>query len=223
MSIALPKLTEIKQVVIYINPQKVTHYESSPNRAWQEIFKGLDRLKMTKLIQPIRTREYLLGGEWEQKTVPFRSIKRCYLIEDLFKNRHQYQNSLWYGRAMKTLEERGFFKYKHLLMHDQTSVDSFFENNRLPLLDSMFEHGYQQRPQDDVPYFLVGAQGQLYKSRRGRHRFAAALATGVKAGFPVRIETIHTQWWKSNVLKRSETSILDRYRAALTELEHCYK
>lgn len=219
----IPTLAELQTVVVEINPQTVSAYSRPPNRAWHKIFNVIDHVSASRLVSPLRAQEYLLGGDWEKQTVEFSETDHYKKLHNLFEHRLQYHNSLWYQEAIRAINTNGVFRYKHQQMHDIAAIQAFFQKKCLPLLNTMLASGYQQKPQDDVPYFMVGAAGQLYKSRKGRHRFAAALVTGVASGFPVRIETIHRTWWQQSVLARSEATVMERFSAALHELAARYQ
>lgn len=65
------------------------------------------------------------------------------------------------------------------------------------MLNTMRAEGYHQREGADYPDAMVSRNGEIIKTLHGTHRFAAALATGSEAPFPLRIVGVHRKWWQS--------------------------
>ncbi|MBE0497362.1 MAG: hypothetical protein IBX45_13160 [Campylobacterales bacterium] len=78
----------------------------------------------------------------------------------------------------------------------------------LGLLESMEEKGYNASLNPEHPRIMIGRNGELIKTRKGRHRFSAAQIVGAK-NIVVEIDNIHPLWlkkiegdFKGNVLKK---------------------
>lgn len=180
--------------VIWLDPQAVTLHALPPGAAraqWLRRFNPLDRLTTAPLYALWRKR-LVFGGDWDLAVRDFRGLKPWRLTADLAAHRDDYRASEWYRRAVVSLEQNGYFRHKTTHARSLSQIDHLFETEFLPLLDSMRRGGYQPG-RGDWPLGLIDRQGRVLKSEKGRHRFAAALVTGVRR-FPLQIAAIHRDW-----------------------------
>lgn len=210
---------EMQQVVIHINPQRVhERLTPPPFKALQRLLLPVDMLGISRLLPPTSTWRYIFGGNWERQAVDFRQSKSYRMMSDLVANRADYRQSLVYQRAIAKVQAGKPYHHKEHWAHDEAGVVRIFDTVLMPLIESMATQGYIQKPDADMPEFLISRSGQLIKCRRGRHRFATARLVGVDKGYPCIINTIHRDWWQEHVV-RPGGNRLARFRQAMGKLE----
>lgn len=180
--------------VLWINPQKITHHALPPGA------QGIKRLhRRGPLVRALTAPAYALwrkqivfGGAWDMDCDPVDDMRVVRWMRDLARWGTDYRQSEWYTRACAALDRNGVFRHKSFRVRDEAGIAHLFETEFLPLLTSMRQSGYQAGLAD-LPLGLIDRSGQVLKSEKGRHRFAAALATGVTR-FPLRIAAVHAHW-----------------------------
>jgi len=180
--------------VIWVHPQKITLYVAPPGAAfalWMRARNPLDRVTSAPAYALWRKR-LVFGGNWDLATAEVRTLRQSRWTADLARHEADYRASKWYRKARAALERDGVYRHKTLTARSLGALEALFETDFLPLLDSMRRAGYQPRG-DDWPLGVIDRQGRVLKSEKGRHRFAAALATGVTR-FPLQIAAIHRHW-----------------------------
>ena len=193
-----PLMIVTHRPVIWLDPQKVTLHALPPVAAlakWSSRFNPLDRITTAPLYALWRKR-LVFGGDWDLAVRDFRGLKPWRLTADLVAHRDDYRASEWYRRAVVSLEQNGYFRHKTTHARSLCQIDHMFETEFLPLLDSMRRDGYQVG-RGEWPLGLIDRQGRVLKSEKGRHRFAAALATGARR-FPLQIAAIHRDWARAD-------------------------
>lgn len=187
-------MTGREKPVIWIDPQKILLHAAPPGAAlarWLQAHNPLDRITTAPAYALWRKR-LVFGGNWDLATDEVQRLRQSRWIADLARHETDYRASHWYRRARAAIERDGIYRHKTLVARDPQTLERLFETDFLPLLDSMRRQGYQPRGAD-WPLGVIDRQGRLLKSEKGRHRFAAALVTGVSR-FPLQIAAVHRLW-----------------------------
>lgn len=187
-------MTLLNKPLIWINPQKITFHTLPPGAEFARRMQRqnpLDRFTTAPLYAMWR-RRLVFGGDWDEATQEFSSLRQWRWMADLAAHQDDYHSSQWYLAAAAALEKNRYFRHKTIYARNLQELEQVFETVFLPLLDSMHRKGYQQ-DLGDWPLGLIDRQGRVLKSEKGRHRFAAALATGLTR-FPLQIAAVHRNW-----------------------------
>ena len=212
----------MQQRPLVINPQRVTHYITPPYQALQNLLCPLEWLGVTRISARLAQSRYVFGGDWEVQAFPFTERAQYRRLRSLADALPDFRASNWYQEGLAAIQSGGSFHHRRHFAHSVAELDALFASLLVPMLESMQQTGYQQRPGDDQSLWIIGRDGTVYKSRHARHRFAAALVTGVCSGFPGVVDTVHREWWTREVLPGSG-SLHQRFNAALARLEARYQ
>ena len=143
----------------------------------------------------------VFGGDWDLATELCADILSFRRVYSLAEHLPDYRQSLWYAAARRSFERHGYFRHKDRFARSVAEIDALFEQELVPLVMTMRDEGYRQRPGSDVPLAVITRTGELVKTEKGRHRFAAAQAVGC-ASFPLRITAVHRDWVRQCGLPR---------------------
>lgn len=184
--------------VLWLDPQKVTLHALPPGAEYARRLRRLNPLDRftTAPLYALWRKRLVFGGDWDLAAQEFRDLRQWRWTADLAAHRDDYRASEWYRRAVAALDQNGYFRHKTTHARSLSQIDHMFETEFLPLLDSMRRDGYQVG-RGEWPLGLIDRQGRVLKSEKGRHRFAAALATGARR-FPLQIAAIHRDWARAD-------------------------
>lgn len=180
--------------VIWVNPLSISLHALPPGGYFAQKMQRhnpLDRVT-TAPLGALWRRRLVYGGDWDLATEPVDGLRQHRWTLDLAQHQTDFRASHWYRKASKALNRDGVYCHKTLQAHNLTELDALFEDEFLPLLNSMRAQGYQAKP-GDWPLGVIDRQGRVLKSEKGRHRFAAACAVGL-ARFPLQITAVHRLW-----------------------------
>jgi len=164
---------------------------------------------------------YMAPGHWDQHTTPFASHRTYKEMADLHEHVANYQGSGFYQQAKHQIERLGYYRYKKQQITSIEALQRFFDEYLVHIFKSMQQHGYVASAAADHPGVMVGRDGRLIKSPRGRHRWAAASVLGI-GGVVAEIDCIHPTWLKQ-INGGFEGAKLERLKASLSELEQRYQ
>ncbi|MFC6638106.1 hypothetical protein [Sulfitobacter sediminilitoris] len=167
-------------------------------------------------------RKGVFGGRWDLNSKPFTEREEYALIEDLNQSLPQYQNSIWYQQGEKAVSSKGVFAHKTETAHSTKELDAVFSDYLVPLLTSMKQEGYQQRPGADLPEGMIGRDGALIKTAHGTHRLAAAKVTGASGVFPIKVIGVH-RLWLARILERQDGAAPAVIEQALQSIQERYQ
>lgn len=174
--------------MVMVPANHVTRHALPPFATWA---KG----PLSPLASVMRKR-LVFGGDWDLAAQDCGKIKSFQRVHSLAEHLPNYRASLWYIAAISAYEKHGYFRHKNHRVYSIFEIDTLFEQELVPLVSSMRDTGYRQRPDSDVPLAMIGRNGEIIKTEKGRHRFAAAQAVGCKE-FPLRIAAVHKDWLRS--------------------------
>ncbi len=199
--------------MIMIPAAHVTRHAHPPYASWAGGIMARPMALMRKRL--------VFGGAWDQAATPCADMLSFRRVYSLAEHLPDYRASLWYEAARRSFEKHGYFRHKTTFARSVAEIDHLFEADLVPLVSSMRDQGYRQRPNSDVPLALIGRNGEILKTEKGRHRFAAAQAVGCSA-FPLRIAAIHSEWVRSQGLSpfQARRSCIEQ---AVRQLEQSYQ
>lgn len=209
-------------LVLIVDPQKVDTYgyPSFMNRSFvrmlgffigkkrsEKFFKNLDHL-------------FSPSGNWDCNVIKVEKIGRYKRMENLWKHRNNFRKSIWYKLAALQLILGRYFgqgmRYKKRSIKTFKELDAFFDKYLLGLFYSLNTDGYRMDIEQDMPEVSIGRNGEIIKSKSGRHRFVVARIVGVKT-MPVLVSHIHPLWLEK-MGGSMEGEGLERLKKALKEL-----
>ena len=188
-------------------------------RPWNQSLKFLKKIHLRSLFDYLKPKPGLII-EHRIKTIPFNEYRKFIFMQQLWNADFDYSKTDWYAVLRQKIDKGQTVvmpvKGYHISNHEQ--LDRYCLDY-VSLLKSMHQDGYLPEKGKDELGVIIGPDGELIKSSKGRHRLAAAQITGVKE-IPVRVKHIHKQWVDSQKIRtRSmDTSqlvklALDRARA----------
>ena len=184
--------------ILYISPHALNQHTLEPNLrmvVWSAInLPDYINQKLVLRLKYLLGRKGVFGGSWDIKSQPFSKREEFQLIDDLNLNLSNFKQSTWYGRGQQIIEQGGVFSHKDQVAHNMQQLDEVFEGYLIELLTSMKREGYRHRDGADYPEAMIGRDGTLIKTAHGTHRLAAAVVTGAKGLFPVKVIGVHRLW-----------------------------
>lgn len=185
-----------RETIIWIRPSKVNQYISTKRPMTRKLENFVQ--PTSPILRPIKKISKLLHPFVLNENA-FSNLNRfdaCYqysLIADLFEHKSDYKKSFWYKKISADIEEFGKHMHKKICLKSTQDVEAFFEGYALDLINSMKTTGYDEEKAKDYGAAIIGKNGEVYKSRNGRHRFAAAKIVDTPR-FPLRIIGVHMQF-----------------------------
>jgi hypothetical protein len=170
---------------IHVPARLVTRHALPPFSGWGGRFGTLPVALMRKRL--------VFGGDWDLAAHDCADMLSFRRVASLVAHASAYRDSLWYDAARRSFEKHGYFRHKTRFARSIAEIDALFEDELVPLVVTMRDEGYRQRPGSDIPLALISRSGEVLKTEKGRHRFAAAQALGLE-DFPLRIAAVHRDW-----------------------------
>ena len=165
------------KAILHINPTKITHYADVPFYQDREMV----RKKYGKTLGNFLLHTFYIHhssfaplGDWDTMKYPVEELKTYSYLKDLWSCKDDFKQSLWYQEALNTLMKKGYYQHKKTKVTSLQALDALFQNSLLMLLSSMKIKGYLPHLNHENPRVIITREGELLKSRKGRHRFCAA-------------------------------------------------
>ncbi len=185
-----------KYAILTIHPSAIVEYADTPFYEEREQFKQkVGKSLGTLLLHSFYIRHSLFSpeGDWDLKTSCIKELHTYQMLENLWQHRDDFHQSIWYQQALQRFEAKCSYKHKREKVHSKEQLDLLFEQYLLALLKSMKTDGYNSTLSKENPRIVIGRDGKLLKSRKGRHRFSAAHIVGAQS-IVVEIDNIHPKW-----------------------------
>lgn len=186
-------------LILKVNPEAIKNHAPPPLYSWSRK-KFLIKKRYGKVISRIillpYTSLFVYSGKWDLSAKPFKEYHTYINMLDLYRNKNDFRNSLWYKNAKRDIEQDGRFIRKDRSFTSLYELDTLFEENLLDILISMEETGYENNKAQDSCGVMISRSGELIKSfGMGNHRLAAAQLVGLKS-IPVTVTRVHKEWFK---------------------------
>jgi hypothetical protein len=136
---------------------------------------------------------YSPPGDWDLQTSRFSDHPTFTEMSDLHQHAMHWKESQLYARATQELAQTGRFQYKKMALRSAQELDHFFEHYLVGMITSMQQNGYDKTRASDHPGVMIGRNGELIKSPKGRHRWAVASVLNL-GGVTAEIDCIHPLW-----------------------------
>ena len=211
------------KAILRINPRKILHYADVPfyeNREYLRKRYGKTMGNFFLHTFYLHHSLFTPSGDWDLNIQPIETMKTYQYLSDLWDCREDFKQSKWYQEALQTLIAKGSYTHKKTKVTSVEELDNLFQNSLLMLLTSMQTQGYIQGLDRENPRVIISREGELLKSRKGRHRFCAARIVNTPT-IPVEIDNIHPLFLekiKGGFWGRE----LDNLKSALSDLEVRY-
>jgi hypothetical protein len=115
-------------------------------------------------------------------------------MEDILNHLDDITLSETYKINAAYLERKGQVKIKGKKLKNTTELRIHLEEKFVKLINSIKLDGYRADLAPDLPCAMIGRNGEIIKTRAGRHRFATAQLVRPKDFFPLRVIAIHAEW-----------------------------
>lgn len=180
--------------VIWVNPQSISLHALPPGGYFAQQMQRHNPFDgvTTAPLGALWRRRLVYGGRWDLATMPVDQLRQYRWMQDLARQGSDFRSSKWYRKARSAIERDGSYCHKTHCARTCPELDTLFETEFLPLLESMRTTGYRVIP-GDWPLGVIDRHGRVLKSEKGRHRFAAARVVGLDR-FPLSISAIHRIW-----------------------------
>ena len=166
---------------------------------------------------------FVVGPRFFPNPKPLSANRSSLLMEDLVLNREQPELSLWWQDRLDQLATDGFTIVKGRTFRDLDAVRQHLYSYLLPMLEGLSRNGWDDSIAGSGPGFAsIGANGELLKAESVNHRVFLSRALGVRE-FPVRVRTVHRDWWEANVLKGRRTAPLGDAQEALRAVAEAHR
>ena len=159
---------------------------------------------------------FVLAAKYFPVAKPLHANRSSLLMQDLVLNRTDPESSLWWRDRLAELSSDGVTTVKGRSFRDEHAVRRHLNEYLLPMIDGLALNGWDDTLAESGPGSAsIGAHGELLKAESVNHRFFLARSLGVRE-FPLRVRSVHRDWWDANVLKGRRT-------ASRSEAEHAFK
>lgn len=184
-------------------------------RPWNQSFKFLKKIHLSKIFEYLKPKSGLII-ECRIKTVPFNEYRKYTFMKQLWDYEFDYTRTDWY-RLLKQKIDNGQTVTMPVKGYQISNIQHLKDYclDYVNLLKSMRQDGYLPEKGKDELGVIIGPDGSLIKSSKGRHRLAAAQITGIEK-IPVRVKHIHRQWVDSHKIgEKKGTDIRKLVKLAL--------
>ena len=155
-----------------------------------------ERVRGRWLAEIRRRHPFVLSRRQFPTIVPLEEYEISRWVTDLVQqHRDSPRDSLWYRDLCATLERQGWVDSHGGRHSSPEEVEGFLSGYMLPLIASIEQHGFDPGRTTDTGWALLGANGQVLKTKRATHRFFIARALGVPT-FPLQVAAVHVDWWR---------------------------
>ncbi|WP_163577093.1 hypothetical protein [Halomonas faecis] len=172
-----------ESLVIVVDPKEITHHASM-----------VDSFESKSQGKRARS-QFIWAGDWDLKTIDFRSVNRYPFIEDIWGHRDDLSKSIAYGDLSKKLQSgKPLRSYQKGVFLDAPEKIMTYLGRYVGYMKNMQENSFDGSLGKDALAVAVGRDGQLLKLNRGLHRLAMAKVLGLES-IVVRIKAVHYGWW----------------------------
>ena len=187
-----PLFAELKdQLLLNVNPGSIKYIGKL--RPWHRNLSFLKKIKLANLYDALKPNPGLIIDHKIERWL-FADSRKYIFMKELHDFDLDYQKTQWYSQLKKKIDKgksvampvKGYHISNHQQLHDYCL-------DYVSLLESMRAYGYLPEKGKDELRAIIGPDGQLIKSSKGRHRLAAAQIAGVES-IPVRVKHIHKKW-----------------------------
>ncbi|MBE0497366.1 MAG: hypothetical protein IBX45_13180 [Campylobacterales bacterium] len=193
-----------EDIVLMINPRvvKTYGYPSFGQRMMVRFVGFFVGKKRSAAFFPDGDHLFFPPGDWDVNAIPLEKIARYKKMENLWRHRDNFRQSLSYKIAVAKMFVGRFFGkgmvYKKTPIKTFAELEDLLKHHLLNILYSLKNEGYRMDIEQDMPEVSIGREGQIIKSKRGRHRFIAAKIVGLEK-MPVVVSHIHPLWFEKVV------------------------
>ena len=154
-------------------------------RPWYRKFKFLKKAGL-ECIYKLMHKEPGLVINGGLKLRPYNRHFKHVFLKELWDNDYDYLKTQRYKEFSDKIAagQEINMPVKGYRIKTQKELESYFLDY-IKLLKSMKEYGYLEEKGKDDLLVIIGPQGELIKTSKGRHRLAAAQITGIKS-IPVK-------------------------------------
>jgi hypothetical protein len=206
---------------IEVKPSLVGLYAYPPGYKWTKLLVRKPFGNVWAFPFKVWSSLYSPPGNWDLESGFFNGQPTYLEMHDLWQHAHDWRQSMLYQKAAAELVMTGGFRYKKTYLQTAQELDDFFENYLVGMIHSMKQNGYDKSKASDNPGVMIGRNGELIKSPRGRHRWAVASVLGI-GGVASEIDCIHPDWI-SKVQGGWSGDKLHRLREAIQKVQQHYQ
>jgi GTPase SAR1 family protein len=207
-------LKSSNDIVIYLNPEKINSYLHSfplANRLNNLLFRKYTGLflKINEFI--ISHQSIFVSDRFFKYQFDLTRDLRYIYLKDLINLNGDYKKSMWYKSLILEYNLKGYASYKYKFFSNLGSIEKFFEDYILKLIESLKVEGY--KPELGLGTIVIDDRGKILKSGSGNHRFYICKILGIDK-IPLRIDYISKSYYIKNPkinLNELIVQIIDKY------------
>lgn len=179
------------QLLLNINPSSIKYIGKL--RPWHRNLNFLKKIHLTRLYDLLKPSSGLIINHKIECRI-FTESRKYIFMRELLDFELDYKKTEWYAFLKQKIDKgksiampvKGYHISSHQQLHDYCL-------DYVSLLESMRANGYLPEKGNDELRAIIGPDGELIKSSKGRHRLSAAQLVGVKR-IPMRVKCIHKKW-----------------------------
>ncbi|MCC1492087.1 hypothetical protein [Cognatishimia sp. F0-27] len=210
------------RAVIWVDPSRVVAHAGTKwpvgKAAWRRYRRFLPKPLAVAFRARLRAREPFLipAAAFGDNHRPIEQDDRYRKIADFVQHRGSPQDSLWFQALAEDLSRDGVALHKTQKMHTEAEIHAFFTGYVEPMIDSLRTEGFKPEFSGYESSAVIGADGRLYKTGSGNHRFNIARVIGLDR-FPLMVLGMHEAYFTAKHAGRPATT--DTMLALITEVE----
>ncbi|WP_210725841.1 hypothetical protein [Modicisalibacter radicis] len=160
---------------------------------------------------------FIWDGDWDLRRGDLRHGSRYRFISDLDEHRDDLRRTERFRHLHdRLLQGEPWVSHQQGVLLDSDERILTYLRAYLSFLDDMTVRGFDAARGKDELGVAVTREGHLLKINRGLHRLAMAQRIGLPA-VPVRIRSVHRQWWQRVTAGARGEQALQRMATALRE------
>lgn len=160
---------------------------------------------------------FIWDGDWDLRRGDLRHGSRYRFVSDLDEHRDDLRRTERFRQLhARLLQGAPWASHQQGVLLDSDERILTYLRAYLSFLDDMTVRGFDAARGKDELGVAVTREGRLLKINRGLHRLAMAQRIGLPA-VPVRIRSVHRQWWQHVTAGARGEKALQRMATALRE------
>jgi hypothetical protein len=210
------------RLMIWANPNRIGSYVDGNDHPQHRRVEMLRRYRLRILATRLEELEpFALPNSGFPRVVRFEELPRYQKVMDFVGSLDDYRKSTWYRNLQQDILQSGVARHKSIYMRSMDDLDAFFQGFVLDLIGSIQRDGYIVSRSSEHGLVMIGADGELLKANRGRHRFFVARWVGLPT-MPFIVWGVHEAWLRRHRVNATAAGI-ERLAEALDAVAQSHR
>ena len=209
-----------QKYVVLIKPRSIKKTCPPPHFIWYRYARliKIGSIAPARLLyKTVRNRKLIFGGRWDCRASSIDQHRFYHIINDIYQNRDNLENSNTFKDALEKIERNGFYRHKKRIISCEADLANYLDRYLKRLVMSISNEGFKYNEHySDLPAGGISRHGELMLMHNGMHRLAAAQITRPGTLFPLRISAVHKKQVKNRDLKEAVNRVANAHGGTLS-------